>query len=455
MKENDNNRPNSSDWRSASDWFSQKQNERINTSHGLNDPESRNAYLREQERRRMSESEPYMPYEERPVRREARQPEITKAKGRDSKKKRKEKRRFDEFSRKNRNSGKSKDELRREYAEKTRKRRKRRIAEWFIFTALIFAAIFVVASLTVLFPIEEITVQGDTRYSAEEIIEASGVETGDNLWRTSASAVSGKVSTELPYVGSVKLSRTIPSAMTFIVEETSPAYAVKNGKRYILIDEQGKILELRAKKSGKTIIFEGLKLVNAQAGHKIEPEIPETYQTAKEILQCASENNIKLKSVNVGDTNNISAVCNKKIRLDLGAATQLSEKMKMANEVILKLKEEGSLNEGVINLKSTTKAFYKDGPIKEPETTAPSTESVTDENGNEVTTQPVTDVSGNAVTSQAPSESQGTTEAATQDATQAPETSQPQSETASSINTETTQSRGADIPEPPATRPQG
>lgn len=459
MKDNENNSNNNQpkDWSSASDWFTQRQSERINTSGG------RFETNRQNEKREVPQrhEEPYMPsYEKAPERRQSpeRRPqkqekkiELSERKTSGSymreerntdkagqRKKIPDMKGFAAFARKNKNSGKSKDELRREFAEKKRKQRRRRIIEWFVFTALIFVAIFIVASLTVLFHIETVTVSGETRYSAEEIIEASGIETGDNLWLTKTSDVSSAVSQQLPYIGKVKLSRKIPSSITVVVEETEAAYAVAKGKRYILVDKTDKILELNAKKSGKAVVIGGLKLSDPEPGQKVQTETPENYQAAKDILKCAEENKIKLVRANVSDLNNISAVCSDIIRLDFGSATQLSEKMQMANEVMSKLKEEGSLNEGVINLKSTSKAFYKDGPIVE----------VTTEPPTEETTQPQTDENGNAVTTQA----------------QSTENTEPSSNNTemTASNTETTAQStsqsapgGGEIPDPPATRPQG
>lgn len=353
MKNNGNNKSSTNtDWSSASSWFSEKQNGRINTSAGRYDTGSRAP------KNERSESV----YPERHRETTAKTGSNTKGAGKATQKKKKavEIRPLPSFQKKQ-SVSKSKDELRLEHAEKTRKRRKRRIIEWFIFTALIFAVIFVVASLTVLFHIEEIGVEGESRYSQEQIIEASGVKNGDNLWRTMTGDVSENVSTALPYIGRVKLSRKIPSRLILVVEETAPEYALRSSKAYTLVDAYGKVLELGVKKSGGCIIVDNLSLSEAQPGKRLVAENPESYDIIKDIVECADKNGIKITEINTGDTNNICALCSEKLRLDFGSATQLSEKMKMANEVISKLREEDSLNEGTINLKSTTKAFYKEG----------------------------------------------------------------------------------------------
>ena len=413
MKESGNNKPNThTDWESASSWFGERQNDRINTSGGRYSHENQQRVLREntpgskKERNEVSRINSDINSVSRvntgggnvpSAKRNA--SKKTSAKGKSSR------------HRVNRNSGKSNDELRREHAEKTRKKRKRRIIEWFVFTALIFVAVFIVASLTVLFHIEEINVEGETRYSAEEIIECSGIEKGDNLWLTLTSDVYERLSYSLPYIGSVKIKRSIPSGITVIAEEAVPEYAVKNGKSFIIVDKNDKVLELKSKKSGKIPIISGVDASASEAGRKLKSDAYENYSTAKEIIKQANENSIAITSVNVKDANNISAVCIGKIRLDFGSASQLSEKLKMANEVISKLKSEGSLSEGVINLKSTTKAFYRDGSIDETEPTSEkiketrpsdSEETQTDINN---TSQPTEKVSENTTESESTTKS--------------------------------------------------
>lgn len=435
MKESERDRQNAqTDWQSASDWFTQRQSERINTSGGRYDVNNK----------REPENKAKPPYREsgsREINPESRREKPAAPKKAPEKSRKKDRPSRRSASSRSRNSGKSNDELRLEHSEKTRKHRKRKILQWFVFTALIFVGIFVAASLTVLFHIEEIKVEGDTRYSVEQIIGASEIEEGDNLWRTSAKEVSLRVSTALPYIGRVRLKRSIPSTLTLTIEETSPKYAVKRGKKYVLVDESDKVLEAKANKAGKNTIIEGLKLSEISEGEKLSAESPESYQTAKDVLSCAQENNIKLKSINISDPNNISAVCSVKIRLDLGSATQLSEKMKMANEVLLKLKEEGSVSEGVLNLKSTTKAFYKEGSIDVTETTAAPEAQVTDENGNPVTSSP---------SSASDSQTSGSDNTDSTDAS-ASQTAQG----TASPTADNTASGGSDIPEPPSERPEG
>lgn len=103
----------------------------------------------------------------------------------------------------------------------TRKRKRRRSRFGVLFKLL--CAVAVVAALTfgatVFFQVETIAVTGNSRYTQEEIIAASGVQTGDNLFRLSKRQISEQILHQLPYVESVSILRGLPSTLTFQVTE--------------------------------------------------------------------------------------------------------------------------------------------------------------------------------------------------------------------------------------------
>ena len=68
-------------------------------------------------------------------------------------------------------------------AHRRRNRRRRRgsLGPLLRVLSVLLTAVAVVAALTLFFKVDQVVVSGNSRYSAEEIIEVSGVEQGDNL----------------------------------------------------------------------------------------------------------------------------------------------------------------------------------------------------------------------------------------------------------------------------------
>lgn len=257
----------------------------------------------------------------------------------------------------------SKDERRRDYAEVARKRRKKNIVKWLIFTVLIATGVLVALSLTVLFKIETVTVTGETRYSAEQVIEASGVEIGDNLWRTTSEKLTKSTAVALPYVKSVKVSKVIPSGIQIEVTETTAVYSTEKNKKYVLIDGTDKVLEDSATKKGDTVLIKGLELLNTKPGTTFTVKSADSLNIAKEIVADAEEIGLNLTEIDVSQANRLTAVYKGRIRLEFGSRSEMAEKLKMAREIIKKLETEGNKNEGTINLKSVSKSFFVEEPL--------------------------------------------------------------------------------------------
>ena len=109
--------------------------------------------------------------------------------------------------------------------------------------SIILAAITVVAALTLFFKVETILVTGAGRYSAADIIAASGVETGDNLVLLDRYRVSQRIYTALPYITDVRPKPKFPNTLEIEVTETQAAAAIQGAGGWWLLSTSGKILE--------------------------------------------------------------------------------------------------------------------------------------------------------------------------------------------------------------------
>lgn len=80
-----------------------------------------------------------------------------------------------------------------------------------------------ILALTILFKVEAIEVQGISRYSTEEVTEASGLEKGDNLFLADLGAAEKAVESKLPYVKAAHISLSLPDTFVIDVEEDHAA----------------------------------------------------------------------------------------------------------------------------------------------------------------------------------------------------------------------------------------
>ena len=110
-----------------------------------------------------------------------------------------------------------------------------------IMLALVAAVVFGVA---VFFKVSRVEVQGNSLYSAEQVVQASGIETGDNLLTLNKATVAGNIIAQLPYVEKVSVGRSMPDAVILEVQESTARFAVMSDTNVIwLISSSGKALE--------------------------------------------------------------------------------------------------------------------------------------------------------------------------------------------------------------------
>lgn len=94
-----------------------------------------------------------------------------------------------------------------------KKRYKKNYTLNYIFFGLIFFGITITLSLTVLFNIENIEVRGNENIEQSEIIELSGIQKGDNMFRLSSKKIEKRVIGKNIRIEDIKLKRKLPNTV--------------------------------------------------------------------------------------------------------------------------------------------------------------------------------------------------------------------------------------------------
>lgn len=151
---------------------------------------------------------------------------------------------------------------------KPRQRRRRgRFGFLYKLLSVLLVTAAVIVACVVFFRVNNITVVGNSRYTAQEIIDASGIQMGDNLIALPKSKIASRILSGLPYVRSVVPRRALPDGVVLTVTEHAAAAAVTDGSGWWYISAQGKLLE----KSGTAgaMRVTGLTAVDPRLGEKL------------------------------------------------------------------------------------------------------------------------------------------------------------------------------------------
>lgn len=125
--------------------------------------------------------------------------------------------------------------------ERQKKKKRRRLLSRICLCVLVVLA--VIFAPTVFFQVSTIEVTGETRYTSEELIAASGVTQGDNLSFLDKKGITSGLAEQFPYLDTVKVHRKLPSTIQIEVSDRTAALSVEQSGKYLLMDLTGKALE--------------------------------------------------------------------------------------------------------------------------------------------------------------------------------------------------------------------
>ena len=160
-----------------------------------------------------------------------------------------------------------------------RKRKKRSALFAPISFLLVCAAL--VFGLSVFFRVANIEVQGAQRYTPEEIIAASGIEEGDNLFFVNRSSAISRIYARLPYVETALVDLRLPNRLTITITESEAVACVTAEDGTWAIDRSCKLLSrLNADELGGLIRIHGLTPIAPAVGQTVAPGEAETPKVA-------------------------------------------------------------------------------------------------------------------------------------------------------------------------------
>jgi cell division protein FtsQ len=144
--------------------------------------------------------------------------------------------------------------------------------------AAVLVLIIIIFGVSVFFRVTTIEVAGGSRYTADEIIAASGIQAGDNLFLIDSDAAARRITASKPYVSKVQIERRIPDAAIIRVTESVAFAVVSEGGDYWKLDAAGRVLE-HTDFSGTVglIRVSGLNALNPREGAPLE--VAEAYKT--------------------------------------------------------------------------------------------------------------------------------------------------------------------------------
>ena len=244
----------------------------------------------------------------------------------------------------------TKDEFLRKRAERQRRIRKRRLKILFCLILIFLLALSVILCLTVFFPIEKIIVKGSKTYKAEQIIKASDIEIGDNLFVTSKGDALKKLKAELPYVEDIEFDRELSGKLTITVKDAGEYACYYDGKLYYTVSKNGWVLKKAAEAPENVFTVSGAK-VKCKVGSEISFTDAAQKELTDKIINALTDEKLTINSIDITDSVSITLKVDNRFEVLIGNANYIPEKVKHLASMVENISQEKA---GKINLSMWT-----------------------------------------------------------------------------------------------------
>jgi len=199
-----------------------------------------------------------------------------------------------------------------------RKSGKRTAVKFFVAVALMCLVLVAVLSFTVLFKTKTITVKGDSIYTKEKIIEASGISVGDNMLVSLLFGVEGKIEKNLPYIAEADISRSFDGDVVITVKPAVADRCIEKDGKFVYLSSAGKVLQIADKPLEDGIFISGVPLSSADLGNTVAYADSRAKQLIDQIVKSAVSHKLTVNSVSTdGQFSFVDIVVNGKYRVHM------------------------------------------------------------------------------------------------------------------------------------------
>ncbi len=237
------------------------------------------------------------------------------------------------------------------------KRRRRNLLFYSILIGVMLI-VFGVLSLTVLFNIAEIEVEGEGYYTEQRIIDATGIQLQDNMFRTNMSKIEQRLVKELPRIKTINIRRVLMDKLVIEVVEAEPVGVVPIGGDYVVLDADSKVLEVTPVQPLDLVLLSGCAVAQYEPGRIAVFESAESVELIASVMTALDQVGLLEDTVelNVEKRYDISFCYGQYLTCELGDAEKLDSKMQM----ILKVMESNPADvTATIDASDANKVYYR------------------------------------------------------------------------------------------------
>lgn len=253
-----------------------------------------------------------------------------------------------------------------------RRRRKLLFRRFIVFScaALILASVVgLIYGFFTVFKITEFKTEGETKYTLEQVVSASGLKKEKNLFLSKLKPVRERLVTELPYIGDAQVRRVLPGTVVFKLTPAVPVGVLEYKGGLAFVDNSAKVLSpadeqtagslMRLQTPEPLSVRPGyvLEFGNADDGDAYDAETVNLFISMLSGLEYSGIKDITV--MNLRDPNNVTLLYQDRIMIKLGVPSQVEKRLKLAAVVIEKENAISAFQKGEIDLTVGGAVYFK------------------------------------------------------------------------------------------------
>ena len=197
----------------------------------------------------------------------------------------------------------------------------------------------------------------------EEVVEASGIGTGDNLFFINRFSAASRIFSKLPYVDKAKVTRALPNRVTITIQESSAMAYVQADGGYWVLDQNCKLLKsvTESELTGLARV-DGITPVEPKVGEVLnagEADAPKVTYLAAILGQLLTRDMAsKVTVIDLSDASNPGFTYDGRFTVRLGANENVEYKFGMLQSAVSQLTASDA---GTIDLSIDKRAHFSPG----------------------------------------------------------------------------------------------
>lgn len=222
---------------------------------------------------------------------------------------------------------------------------------WAVVIVLLVVLFFLINSS--LFNVSNITVQGNNRFSAEEIISVSGIDYQTNILHVDEYAAKENIEKNA-YLVVENIKRTFPATVIISVRERTAVAQIGTINGYYVIDKEGVALALNPIRDDNLTAVYNFGIAQPSYAQVIIGESEEKTSAMFRVLEAIEQNNLqgKITGIDLKDPQKIMLDYAGGIKISIGNSLTAKDRLKYLQATVEAVKDR--LKEGsVINMESS------------------------------------------------------------------------------------------------------